>query len=303
MAEVTAQLVIPTNKCRDVIGVRGLCATTYPYYLDTLGISLSKTAKLADSSAVTARQLVDDAVEFAWGEVFSDLRVDGFRVGGIRETINPTFTDQTLGAGTYTFTVERNCDIEQIFIGVLKIKAIGDVDITLTSQYNGSTSAVYGDTLSDETLIVTIDNHYPYDSITFTAVVSGSGVVQMTSDGGIMEINAHTECSEKLFYCKYWMHLVKAVMYKSAAFILNASLFSDRYNDLVVYKSNEIALRISQLDSSLNLLGKDGRINEKGKYQLEIENINNKLKEIVKQSYCTCCFECDNVISSRITIP
>lgn len=303
MAEVTAELVVPTNKCRDVIGVRGLCATTYPYYLDTLGISLSKTAKLADSSAVTARQLVDDAVEFAWGEVFSDLRVDGFRVGGIRETINPTFTDQTLGAGTYTFTVERNCDIEQIFIGVLKIKAIGDVDITLTSQYNGSTSAVYGDTLSDETLIVTIDNHYPYDSITFTSVVSGSGVVQMTSDGGIMAVNAHTECSEKLFYCKYWMHLVKAVMYKSAAFILNASLFSDRYNDLVVYKSNEIALRISQLDSSLNLLGKDGRINEKGKYQLEIENINNKLKEIVKQSYCTCCFECDNVISSRITIP
>ena len=99
------------------------------------------------------------------------------------------------------------------------------------------------------------------------------------------------------------MHLVKAVMYKSAAFILNASLFSDRYNDLIVYKSNEIALRISQLDSSLNLLGKDGRINEKGKYQLEIENINNKLKEIVKQSYCTCCFKCDNVISSSISIP
>jgi len=303
MEEVTAELVIPTNKCRDVIGVRGLCATTYPYYLDTLGISLSKTAKLADSSAVTARQLVEDAVEFAWGEVFSDLRVDGFRVGGIRETINPIFTDETLGAGTYTFTVERNCDIEQIFIGVLKIKAIGDVNISLTSQYNGSTANVYGDPLSDETLIVTIDNHYPYDSITFTAVISGDGVVQMTSDGGIMAVNAHTECSEKLFYCKYWMHLVKAVMYKSAAFILNASLFSDRYNDLIVYKSNEIALRISQLDSSLNLLGKDGRINEKGKYQLEIENINNKLKEIVKQSYCTCCFECDNVISSRITIP
>jgi len=303
MEEVTAELVIPTNKCRDVIGVRGLCATTYPYYLDTLGISLSKTAKLADSSAVTARQLVEDAVEFAWGEVFSDLRVDGFRVGGIRETINPIFTDETLGAGTYTFTVERNCDIEQIFIGVLKIKAIGDVNISLTSQYNGSTANVYGDPLSDETLIVTIDNHYPYDSITFTAVISGDGVVQMTSDGGIMAVNAHTECSEKLFYCKYWMHLVKAVMYKSAAFILNASLFSDRYNDLIVYKSNEIALRISQLDSSLNLLGKDGRINEKGKYQLEIENLNNKLKEIVKQSYCTCCFECDNVISSRITIP
>ena len=303
MAEVTADVSITPNRCRDVIGVRGLCATTFPYYLDTLGISLSKTAKLADSSAVTARQLVEDAVEFAWGEVFSDLRIDGFRVGGIRETINPIFTDETLGAGTYTFTVEKNCDIEQIFIGVLKIKAIGDVNISLTSQYNGSTANVYGDPLSDETLIVTIDNHYPYDSITFTAVISGDGVVQMTSDGGIMAVNAHTECSEKLFYCKYWMHLVKAVMYKSAAFILNASLFSDRYNDLIVYKSNEIALRISQLDSSLNLLGKDGRINEKGKYQLEIENLNNKLKEIVKQSYCTCCFECDNVISSRITIP
>ena len=303
MAEVTADVSITPNMCRDVIGVRGLCATTYPYYLDTLGISLSKTAKLADSSMVTARQLIDESVEFAWGEVFSDLRVDGFRVAGIRDSVNPIFTDQTLGEGTYTFTVERNCDIEQIFIGVLKIKAIGDVNISLTSQYNGSTSAVFGDSLSDETLIVTIDNHYPYNSISFTAVVSGTGEVQMTSDGGIMAVNAHTECSERLFYCKYWMHLVKAVMYKAAAFILNASLFSDRYDDLVIYKSNEIALRISQLDSSLNLLRNDGRINEKGKYQLEIENINNKLKEIVKQSYCTCCFECDNLISSRITIP
>ena len=33
------------------------------------------------------------------------------------------------------------------------------------------------------------------------------------------------------------------------------------------------------------------------------QNINLKLKQIVKDSYCTCCFECDNVINSSISIP
>ena len=302
MAEVTADVSITPNRCRDVIGVRGLCATTFPYYLDTLGISLSKTAKLADSSMVTARQLVDDAVEFSWGEVFSDLRIDGFKVNGIKNVVNPIFTDTVQGSGTYEVEVRRVCDIDEIFVGKVQMKTHTTADVHLYIEYNGTQSDLYVGVLDDETLTVTIDNHYPYDKMHIVAIVNSGEVVGSTGDG-VVQMNAHTECSERLFYCKYWMHLVKAVMYKSAAFILNASLFSDRYNDLIVYKSNEIALRISQLDSSLNLLGKDGRINEKGKYQLEIENINNKLKEIVKQSYCTCCFECDNVISSRITIP
>ena len=92
-------------------------------------------------------------------------------------------------------------------------------------------------------------------------------------------------------------------MYKASANILNSSLFSDRYNDFIVYKKDEIAIRIAQLDNSLNLLATTDRINSKGLYQLEIIKINDKLKEIVKQSYCTCCFKCDNVISSSITIP
>ena len=40
---------------------------------------------------------------------------------------------------------------------------------------------------------------------------------------------------------------------------------------------------ISQLDSSMNVLGTVERINSKGLYQKEIENINLKLKQIVKE--------------------
>ena len=77
-------------------------------------------------------------------------------------------------------------------------------------------------------------------------------------------------------------YLVNAVMYKASANILNSSLFSDRYNDLIVYKKRRDCIRIAQLDSSLNGLPTDFRIRNKGFYQLEIIKINDKLKEIVK---------------------
>lgn len=298
MAEVTADYIIIPNACRDVIGVRGVCSTAYPYYLDTLGVSLSKTAKLADSSRVTAQRLIEESVDMAWWDVFQDLRVDGFALNGIQKVKDNYFVDEELGEGTYTLRIERDCDIEKIYLGVVKLIVTGDLDVTLSVKYNGSTNVVYGDPLSDETLSVTIDNHYPYEFVEFTLVAAGTGTLRKTSDGGVIQLNAHTECDEKLFYCKYWVHLVKAVMYKAAAHILNASLFSDRYNDLVVYKREEIETRITQLDTSFNT-----NVNAKGFYQLEIENANRKLKQIVKQSYCTCCFECDNVISSHITIP
>ena len=70
MANVDSNITVASNACRDVIGVKGVCNKTYPYYLDSLGISLSKAAKLADSSMVTARELIDESINDAWGFVF-----------------------------------------------------------------------------------------------------------------------------------------------------------------------------------------------------------------------------------------
>ena len=67
MAIVESTISAPVNACRDVIGVRGMCNKTYPYYLDTLGISLPKAAKLADSASVNAKTLIEEAIDSAWG--------------------------------------------------------------------------------------------------------------------------------------------------------------------------------------------------------------------------------------------
>lgn len=304
MPNINSNISAAPFKCRDVIGVRGVCETTYPYYLDTLGISLSKASDLADSSKVTGRQLIDDAIEMAWQDVFSDLRADGFMVNGVQRTHETFFnTTQTKGEGTYTLSLYKSCDIEQTFIGKLIVSVSGELNVVLTATLDGVTQTVYSGDLEDEDLTVTFDNFYNAENIDFTLVATGDGEMKATDDGGVMKIDSYTMCSERLFYCKYWSYLVRAVMYKTVAHILNASLFSDRYNDLITYKKDEIAVRISQLDSSMNLLGTVERINTKGMYQKEIENINLKLKQIVKNSYCTCCFECDNVISSSIAIP
>jgi hypothetical protein len=127
MANVDSNIVVTPSACRDVIGVKGVCAETYPYYLDSLGISLSKTSKLADSSMVTAKELIEEAVEMGWSDVFSDLRADGFRANGVQDVLETFFTEDTYkDAGSYSFEVERKCDIEQIFIGKLKVKVVGD---------------------------------------------------------------------------------------------------------------------------------------------------------------------------------
>ena len=52
MATINLNTNLSTSKCRDVIGVRGMCATEYPYNLDTLGISFNKA-----SIIVTGKQI------------------------------------------------------------------------------------------------------------------------------------------------------------------------------------------------------------------------------------------------------
>lgn len=301
MATVSYEIEQPSAMCKDVIGVRGICDTTYPYYLDSLGVSLNKAAKLSDSATLTARGLISESINLAWEDVLSDLRIDGFKVNGIQSTVKDSYTDITVANGTYLKTIYRSCDIEKIYLSNIRLKTTGSGNVYVSIIADGVETLVYDSTLNNETLTATIETEFNTDEVTIK-VISDVALTGSTG-GGVALLDYFTKCDENLFLCKYWSYLVKAVMYKATAHILNSSLFSDRYNDLVVYKKDEIALRVAQLDSSFNLLSRENRINTKGLYQLEIEKINDKLKEIVKQSYCTCCFTCDTVISSQISIP
>lgn len=332
MSIVQSNIQVAPFACRDVIGVKGICDTVYPYNLDTLGISLNKASALADSSKVTGKMLVDESVNFAWQQVFSDLKIDGFKVAGVTQTYSQVFSETQVDSGAYNITLLRACDIERFFLNNLSIKVIGTLHTLFTIIYNGTTQTLYSGDVTDESLIVNIDNEIVTDKIVINLVTTGTGKLVTVIDNipynngyfipisiGASPINysGYLECSEKLFFCKYWNYLVTAVMYKAAAVILNSSLFNDRYNDIIAYKKDDIALRIAQLDSTLNLLNPDRRINTKsiiqqsntgattqsaGLYQSEIEKLNLRLKDIAKHQRCTCCFNCDQSIQSHITI-
>mgnify|MGYP003611444387 CR=1 FL=1 len=289
--------------CRDVIGVRGLCDIDYPYNLDSLGISLSKTSKLADSSMITGRELVQESVEFAWQQVMKDLRIDGFMVNGVRRIYTNKFIDDDLVEGVYRATFNRECDIEKLFFNWIKLNVSGTLNVTISVVKDGVETILFSDDVVDEKIKVSIDNTFLCDELTFKVVAIGVGMLQKTSDNGVIEYLGNRACSDQLFYCKYWEYLVQAVMYKAAAVILNSSIFSDRYNDLIIYQKSEIAIRVAQLDSSYNLLNGENRLASQSLYQAEIENINLKLKDVIKKSRCQCCFECDNYLESKITLP
>lgn len=300
----TINSITIANACRDVIGIKGVCSDTYAHYLDSLGISLSKAAKLADSSKQSAKEFVDEAVEQAWGHVFSDLKIQGFMVQGVRHQYTQEFGTELLDTGTYTVDLTRGCDFEQFYFNKVKLKVVGSVNVDLVMQYNDTELELYSGDLEDETLTVTVDSPFPYEDVTFSLTSTGTGLFYAVGETPIL-YDGYLECSEKEFYCKYHKYLTQAVMYKAAALILNNALFNDRYNDILAYGGGEIAIRVSQLDSSLNLLNTENRINKYGLYQQEIDKINDKLKAIVSRDcICkSCCFECNEYISTKITIP
>ena len=289
--------------CRDVIGVKGLCDTEYTYNLDSLGISLQKAAKLADSSTITGKQLIQESIEFAWMQTMQDLRVDGFMVNGVRRTYSNKFVEATLSEGIYSKTFTRDCDIEAFFFNWINFSVFGTLNIKFSIFKDGVEQVLFNDDVTDENIKINIDNAIYADEIEFKLIAIGDGTLIKTTDNITFQYSGHKSCSEQLFYCKYWEYLVQAVMYKATAVILNANLFTDRYNDINIYQSDKMAHRIAQLDSSYNLLNGENRLASKSLYQQEIETINLKLKRIVKESRCTCCFECDNYIKSSISIP
>ena len=309
----TIDRITISNACRDVIGIKGVCSTTYPYNLDSLGISLSKAAKLADSSKLTAKEFVEEAVEDAWGHVFSDLRVQGFMVQGVKHTYKQEFSTETASGASFTDTYTRGCEFEQFFINKVKLKATGSVTVDLSVEYNGESLELYAGALADETLTVTVDSPFPYEELEFVLTVSGTGSLYKANGDSPILVDGYRMCSENLFYCRYHEMLVQAVMYKAAALLLNNAIFNDRYNDILAFQRNDIAVRIAQLDSSLNVLPNPEKINKYGLYQQEIEKINDKLKQITRKNYthsdnyytdgCGCCFECAEYISTKTVIP
>lgn len=303
---IESNITRETFACRDVIGVKGICDTEYAYNLDSLGISLNKVSKIADSSSVTGKQLIRESIEFAWQQVMNDLRIDGFMLKGVRTTYSNKFTPNTLSEGIYTVTFDRSCDIEKFFFNYIRFSVIGSLNVKLSVLKDGEEQVLFDDDVVDEDTPISINFTYGEliaDKVEFKLVAIGDGLLVANSDNLPFEYLGNLSCSEQLFYCKYWEYLVQAVMYKSSAVIMNASLFNDRYNDLIIYQSDKMAHRIAQLDSSYNLLNGENRLASKSLYQQEIETINLKLKEVVKRSKCTCCFECDQIISSKITLP
>jgi len=300
---VNSNIIKEKFACRDVIGVKGLCDVEYPYNLDSLGISLNKASKLADSSTLTGKNLITESIEFAWQQTMSDIRVDGFMVNGLQTNYANEFTATSLNEGLYTKTFTRNCDIESFFFNWIKFIVNGTLDIKFSIFKDGIEQILFEDSVTDETIKINIDNHIYCDELEFKLIAIGSGTLTQTNDSNALNYLGHKSCSEQLFYCKYWEYLVQAVMYKATAVILNSVLFNDRYNDLVIYKTGEMAHRIAQLDSSYNLLNNENRLASKSLYQLELEKINLKLKTIVQKSKCTCCFDCDNYITSKISLP
>ena len=257
---IEATILKESFACRDVIGVKGLCDKNYPYNLDSLGISLQKASKLADSSSMTGKRLIEESIEFAWQQTMKDLRIDGFMVNGIRKTYQNKFTDLTVNEGVYTQTFTRGCDIEAFFFNWIKLTVNGDLNIKFSIFKDGIEQILFNDDVSDENIKINIDNSIFADEIEFKLIAIGDGTLTQTDDLNAFTFQGHLSCNEQLFYCKFWEYLVQAVMYKATAVILNANLFT-------------------------------------------FENINLKLKEVVKRSKCTCCFECDQIISSKISLP
>ena len=276
------------NKCV-AIGVFGLC-DTYSHYLDSYGISLKKSAKIADSSFLTGKKLVDEMVDMAWHNVFNDLQISGFKLKGVNESITDYFSNKTTSIKDFSFSFST-CKYENIRIKFLKIKVVGSLDVTITLNDETITG-----TFTDETIIV---ENKTYKDLLISISVNGTGSLQYANDYPF-EINLEKYCDETLFYCQYSDWLIEAVKIKSTALILNNTLFSDRYNDFILYKKEDIKLRISQLDSSLNVFTDNTVFAKKGLYQIEIENINRKLSDIVKNSKCNdCCFECNTIYQTK----
>lgn len=292
-------MILTEKYCYSSIGVRGLCES-YTSYLDDYGISLNKASKIADSSKITGKQLIDDSVKMAWKAVLSDIAIAGFKFKGITEVINSKYNNGI--ANVFSFSINRNCQFEAIVLQKVKINALEVSDINF--QIKGDGDVIYTNSQTAVNGQITFDfekQALDYDVVDLT--ITSTGDLESTNNNTPFLLNAYLICDERILFCNYLDILEDAVKIKASAIILNNTIFNDRYNDLILYKSGEVAIRVSQLDSSLNLLNGENKINKKGLYQLEIEKLSIKLKGILDNYKCSCCFECQSNYKTIITLP
>jgi len=278
--------------CKSKIGVRGLCDADYTHYLDIFGISLNKTSKLSDSSTLNAKELIEQSVQLAWENVFNDIKIKGFKFGGIQNSYESKFTN---GLSNKSLVLTRNCEYEVFAIRQISVYGENQT-VNFRILADGVEVYSYNDIIDGETLF---EFSQSIDSDKLELLIDTE--LLNTTNGTPFKVLINTECDESLLYCKYEKYLINAVMLKASAIILNTIIFSDRYNDLILYSKDDVAIRISQLDSEYNLLNPQSKINKKGLYQLELDKINDKLNNIIDK--CSCCFECSDIIQTKITIP
>lgn len=292
-------MILTEKYCYSSIGVRGLC-DSYTSYLDDYGISLNKASKIADSSKITGKQLIDDSVKMAWKAVLSDISIAGFKFKGITEVINSKYNNGI--ANVFSFSISRNCDFEAIVLQKVKINILTIADISFDIVADGD--VIFNSTQLGVSGQITFDfEKQALDYDTVELVITTSGNLESTDNNTPFLMNAYLICDERILFCNYLDILEDAVKIKASAIILNNTIFNDRYNDLILYKSSEVAIRVSQLDSSLNLLNGDNKINQKGLYQLEIDKLSIKLKGILDKYKCSCCFECQSNYRTIISLP
>lgn len=267
------------------IGVRG--CSEYDHYLDTYGVTMNTASKLSNT---TGKELTETLVNEAWRIVFNDLSIDGFKLKGISDSLISKFTNDTSNSND-SISVEA-CMYEIVDLKYLNIKIIGTLDVQFT--LNG---VVTSGTYTDQTIEIAPAQLKYLD---FSIKSTGTGMLQVSENGYPFEISYNVKCEPKLFFCEYSEWIIEAVKIKASALILNSSIYSERYNDFVIYKGDKIKDRIVQLDSSFDVWSEERR---DGLYQNELKNINNKLKSILKNNKCNCCFECNNIFETKIVTP
>ena len=296
------------KSCIDNLGLKGVCDTTRPYLLDTIGISLKKAALLADSSSITGKELFENSKKLAYDILKNDISFDGFKMIGIVASLNNTINRTSL-INSYTIyekEIKRECDLQSIYVQDVCIGIIGKADVVV-KIISDDIYTYYNSTIEDEKATIFIDSSFDSESLTIrvevTPITPSISISTDNDDLGFRYM-ANIQCSEDILlskYCGYWM---MALMYKTAAIILNNIHGNDRYNDMIAYGASDIKMRIAQLDSSLNVMPKElTPINGGGLYQQELSKIDRKMKAIIKESRCSCCFECSGVASEHIHIP
>lgn len=280
----------------NLIGLKGACSNTAPYYLDHIGISLKKTAALADSASVTGKELFEDSVTMAYQVLKNDITFDGFKVDAVKKALQNTFTNEEIidVPKVFTYEIKRGCSLESISIDTIKLNCIsGDGDVSVKIISNDSYT-FYNSVISNESIELLVYSKFDSDTITIeVTIVPNTPMTMSIDDNGFVSLYCGLiQCDIDIFICKYWSIWALALLYKTGALILNRVLLNDRYNDLIAYGGKEIGILMAQLDSSFNIYPQEMKINKTGMYQEQLKIIDSKLKGIIKDSDCQCCFRC-----------